>query len=53
MQRQVGARACRSMRRASRRGMIIRHLVLPHGLSQTPEVLRWIARELSPEVMSA
>ncbi len=32
------------------RGMIIRHLVLPGGLAGTPEVLAWIARELSPTV---
>jgi len=32
------------------RGMIIRHLILPNGLSQTPDVLRWIAEALSPEL---
>ena len=32
------------------RGMIVRHLVLPDGLSQTPEVLEWIAKNLSNEV---
>ncbi|MCL5959778.1 MAG: radical SAM protein [Chloroflexi bacterium] len=32
------------------RGLIIRHLVLPNGLSQTGEVLRFVAEELSPEV---
>lgn len=32
------------------RGMIIRHLVLPENLSQTPEVLRWLAEHLSPQV---
>jgi len=30
--------------------MIIRHLILPNGLSQTPAVLRWIAENLSPDV---
>jgi putative pyruvate formate lyase activating enzyme len=30
------------------RGMIIRHLVLPDGLADTPQVLAWIAHELSP-----
>jgi putative pyruvate formate lyase activating enzyme len=34
----------------ARRGMIIRHLVLPGGLADTPGVLRWIATELSPRV---
>jgi len=32
------------------RGMIVRHLVLPQGLSQTPDVLHWIATTLSPRV---
>ncbi len=31
------------------RGLLVRHLVLPGGLAGTPEVLRFIARELSPE----
>jgi putative pyruvate formate lyase activating enzyme len=34
----------------ARRGLIVRHLVLPGGLAGTAEVLRWIARELSPRV---
>ncbi len=34
----------------ARHGMIVRHLVLPEGLSGTPQVLRWIAAELSPRV---
>ena len=32
------------------RGMIVRHLVLPQGLSGTPEVLLWVAKHLSPRV---
>ncbi len=32
------------------RGMVIRHLVLPEGLSGTPKVLQWIARNLSSRV---
>jgi len=32
------------------RGLIIRHLVLPGGVAGTPQVLSWIARELSPTV---
>jgi putative pyruvate formate lyase activating enzyme len=35
---------------AARRGLIVRHLVLPNGLSQTGAVLRFISRELSTEV---
>lgn len=31
------------------RGMVVRHLVLPEGLSQTPEVLAWIAENLGRE----
>jgi putative pyruvate formate lyase activating enzyme len=34
----------------ARRGMIIRHLVLPVDLSGTAAVLRWIAAELSPRL---
>ena len=32
------------------RGLVIRHLVLPNGLSGTREILGFVARELSPEV---
>lgn len=34
----------------ARRGMIIRHLVLPDDLSQTEAVLRWIASHIGTEV---
>jgi putative pyruvate formate lyase activating enzyme len=34
----------------ARRGLIIRHLILPHGLAGSQASLRWIAGELSPEV---
>jgi putative pyruvate formate lyase activating enzyme len=30
--------------------MIIRHLVLPNGMSQTGEVMAWLAAGLSPRV---
>ncbi|MBI2858142.1 MAG: radical SAM protein [Chloroflexi bacterium] len=30
------------------RGLIVRHLVLPNGLADTRECLRWIANDLSP-----
>lgn len=32
------------------RGLLVRHLVLPNGLSGTAEVLRFLAEELSPDV---
>lgn len=32
------------------RGMLVRHLVLPNGLSQTREALKFLSREISPEV---
>jgi putative pyruvate formate lyase activating enzyme len=31
----------------ARRGLLVRHLVLPNGLSGTPEVLRFLAEEIS------
>jgi putative pyruvate formate lyase activating enzyme len=34
----------------ARRGLIVRHLVLPGGLAGTADVLRFIAQELSPQV---
>jgi putative pyruvate formate lyase activating enzyme len=34
----------------AQRGLIIRHLVLPEGISGTDETLKFIAEELSPEV---
>src|SRR5260370_1424386 len=33
----------------ARRGLLIRHLVLPEDISGTREVLRWIAEELGPD----
>ena len=33
----------------ARRGVIIRHLVMPDGLDDTRAILRWIADELDPE----
>lgn len=34
----------------ARRGLIVRHLVLPDGLSQTAEVMAWLAQNLSTRV---
>jgi len=48
--RQVGDELLLDEEGVARRGMIIRHLVLPHGLSGTAGVLRWIAAGLSPRV---
>jgi len=47
MHRQVGSQLTTSPEGVAIRGMVIRHLVLPHGLSQTREVLSWIADHLS------
>jgi putative pyruvate formate lyase activating enzyme len=33
----------------ARRGLLIRHLVLPHGLAGTGEIMRFIAQELSAD----
>jgi putative pyruvate formate lyase activating enzyme len=31
------------------RGVLVRHLVMPGGLEETAEILRWLAREVSPD----
>jgi len=49
MRRQVGDGLVLDDDGIALRGMLIRHLVLPGGLSQTREVLRWIARNLSEQ----
>ena len=33
----------------ARRGLLVRHLVMPKGLEETREILRFLAREVSPE----
>ncbi|MHB1355909.1 MAG: radical SAM protein [Anaerolineae bacterium] len=50
MVRQVGEELVLDDKGIARHGLIIRHLVLPSELSQTAEVLRWIAENLSPRV---
>jgi len=50
MYRQVGADLVRDEQGLVRRGLIIRHLVLPNGLAGSRETLRWIASTLSPQV---
>ncbi|QGP91045.1 Radical SAM superfamily protein [Neomoorella glycerini] len=47
MQRQVGDLQV-DAEGIARRGLIIRHLVLPGGLAGTKEVMEFIAREISP-----
>jgi putative pyruvate formate lyase activating enzyme len=32
----------------AKRGLLIRHLVMPENVTGTPEVMRWIVQELSP-----
>ncbi len=48
--RQVGEELVLDENGIARRGLIIRHMVLPDGLAGTREVLRWIADELCPRV---
>lgn len=48
--RQVGDALLLDEDGIARRGMIIRHLVLPGGLADTAGVMCWIATELSPRV---
>jgi len=50
MFRQVGDELVLDGEGIARRGLIVRHLVLPEGLAGTPKVLRWIAENLSPHV---
>ena len=33
----------------ARRGLLVRHLVMPGALDETAEILRWLAEELSPD----
>jgi putative pyruvate formate lyase activating enzyme len=49
MWRQVGALQL-DERGLARRGLIVRHLVLPGELADTRQILQWLARELSPQV---
>jgi putative pyruvate formate lyase activating enzyme len=50
MRRQVGTELLLDAEGIAYRGMIVRHLVLPNNLSQSVEVMGWIARELSPSI---
>jgi len=50
MHRQVGDDLLLGGDGLARRGLVVRHMVLPGGLSGAAEVLAWIANELSPRV---
>ncbi len=50
MHRQVGTELVLDSEEAVRRGLILRHLVLPGGLAGTVESLRWLAIEVSNRV---
>ncbi|NLE77941.1 MAG: radical SAM protein [Chloroflexi bacterium] len=47
MHRQVGDLVCDDQG-VARRGLLVRHLVLPKGLAGTAEVLRFLANQVSP-----
>jgi putative pyruvate formate lyase activating enzyme len=47
MHRQVGDLTFRDNGLA-RRGLLVRHLVMPNGLANTREIMRFLAREVSP-----
>jgi len=32
----------------AQRGLLVRHLIMPHNIAGTPQVMNWIAQELSP-----
>jgi putative pyruvate formate lyase activating enzyme len=48
MHRQVGVLS-RDERGIATRGVILRHLVMPHNLAGTDRFVRWVAEEISPE----
>jgi len=50
MVRQVGEDLALDENGLAQRGLIVRQMVLPEGLSGTADVLAWIATELSPRV---
>lgn len=50
MHRQVGAELVLDGQGLARRGLIVRHMVLPGGLAGSEAVLAWIAQALGPQV---
>lgn len=60
--RQVACRAVKQMHRQvgdmvideqglARRGLLVRHLVMPGGLDETRQIMRFLAREISPQTL--
>jgi putative pyruvate formate lyase activating enzyme len=37
----------------ARKGLIVRHLILPNGIAGSEESLRWLVREISPEITAS
>lgn len=50
MRRQVGPQLIVNEAGLAQRGLIVRHLVLPHRLAGTPAVLTWLADKLSTQI---
>lgn len=48
--RQVGEELLLDEQGVARRGMIVRHMVLPGDLAGTAQVLRWLVQHLSPRI---
>jgi putative pyruvate formate lyase activating enzyme len=48
--RQVGPELLLDEQGIARRGLIVRHMVLPGGLAGTAQVLAWLAQTLSPRI---
>ena len=49
MYRQVGDIQTSSLLGVARRGLMLRHLVLPHNIAGTDRFVKWVAKELSPD----
>lgn len=49
MHRQVGVANIDEREGIIKKGVIIRHLVLPHNISDTDKIMRFIAEEISPD----
>jgi putative pyruvate formate lyase activating enzyme len=49
MHRQVGPLLVTDEQGIALRGVLLRHLVMPGDAAGTPEIMQWIAHELSPE----
>lgn len=49
MHRQVGPLVLDPQTGLARRGLLVRHLVMPGGVAGTRQIMRWLVREVSPE----